>query len=325
MITQNMQNMVSNLTIDDFTTILRVVGLRRKYSKSIIKHVDAMKENLSSSIEQYNLLEPEYGEFMTYDKNKHRFTDIHDSEIFGTTEVSLLHESGEILTESGQIPSTVNGPNEKTRINSNLSGARYSFGGKIWLATQQPIGKDESPNPTTDDFLMECFLYGNNGDCHLVVNLNNLQHARNYLEMDSTFFVLTSVKKIQLESTFVVEYFNISKRISGEYRTMIIIHYTGWPDFGVPSSSEDFCKMFTMIQAFLPFVHLIMVHCRAGVGRTGTLIAMAKCYEILLKLKYPNLVKIIKELRHCRSHMVQNTAQLAFIVSCLHHLVNDGN
>lgn len=59
------------------------------------------------------------------------------------------------------------------------------------------------------------------------------------------------------------------------------LHYTGWPDHGVPTgaSMESFTLMLDM------FVEHVLttggadeksiVHCSAGIGRTGTTIALA--------------------------------------------------
>ena len=56
------------------------------------------------------------------------------------------------------------------------------------------------------------------------------------------------------------------------------LHYTGWPDHGVPTgASMDSFKMmldyyiYTMIKSD----RKIIVHCSAGIGRTGTTIGLA--------------------------------------------------
>ena len=58
------------------------------------------------------------------------------------------------------------------------------------------------------------------------------------------------------------------------------IHYKGWPDYGVPSgkSMDDFENL---INRFLMMVmnshstEKAVIHCSAGVGRTGTTITLA--------------------------------------------------
>ena len=57
------------------------------------------------------------------------------------------------------------------------------------------------------------------------------------------------------------------------------LHYEGWPDFGVPSgpSMQSFNTMLdTFIHYLLSSPNKVIVHCSAGVGRTGTLIALSQ-------------------------------------------------
>ena len=60
------------------------------------------------------------------------------------------------------------------------------------------------------------------------------------------------------------------------------LHYTGWPDFGVPSNTKDLLTL-NQIKSDLcnkfisngdPVSPVVVVHCSAGVGRTGTLISL---------------------------------------------------
>ena len=57
---------------------------------------------------------------------------------------------------------------------------------------------------------------------------------------------------------------------------IVQLHYTGWPDHGVPSgdSMESFSTMLDAYIAHLLAKNKAIVHCSAGVGRTGTTIAL---------------------------------------------------
>jgi protein tyrosine phosphatase len=67
-----------------------------------------------------------------------------------------------------------------------------------------------------------------------------------------------------------------------------------------------------------------IVHCSAGVGRTGALIA---CHVVLEKLKrkeYPNIKNIVESLRMQRHHtMVKNEKQYEFIFKVAKDIVRD--
>lgn len=59
------------------------------------------------------------------------------------------------------------------------------------------------------------------------------------------------------------------------------LHYIGWPDHGVPSGQKNLDSFKLMIDYFLWTIlksdasQKIIVHCSAGIGRTGTTIGLA--------------------------------------------------
>lgn len=64
------------------------------------------------------------------------------------------------------------------------------------------------------------------------------------------------------------------------------LHYTGWPDHGVPtgSSMNSFRQMFEMFTLMLlesEPTEKAVVHCSAGIGRTGTTITLAHMLTML--------------------------------------------
>ncbi|MPC59202.1 Tyrosine-protein phosphatase non-receptor type 1 [Portunus trituberculatus] len=65
----------------------------------------------------------------------------------------------------------------------------------------------------------------------------------------------------------------LTKTSSGENRLILHFHYTTWPDFGVPQSPEAFYKFLNVVRAsgvLEPDVGPAVVHCSAGIGRSGT-------------------------------------------------------
>jgi len=74
--------------------------------------------------------------------------------------------------------------------------------------------------------------------------------------------------------------FTISDQFTSLDSFLVVqLHYTGWPDFGVPYG-PSMASFEIMLDAFI--THMIsspekaIVHCSAGVGRTGTTIALAQ-------------------------------------------------
>nr|XP_031537999.1 receptor-type tyrosine-protein phosphatase H [Vicugna pacos] len=97
-------------------------------------------------------------------------------------------------------------------------------------------------------------------------------------------------------------------------------HYVTWPDHGVPHSPDPVLAFWKMLRQWLdqsteggPPI----VHCSAGVGRTGTLIAL----DVLLRqLECEGVVgafSYMRKMRESRPLMVQTEAQYVFLHQCI--------
>ena len=67
------------------------------------------------------------------------------------------------------------------------------------------------------------------------------------------------------------------------------IQYTGWPDFGAPSDTAPIITLIKDVRQLIKQSQKseminILVHCSAGVGRTGTLITLYRMMEELEQL-----------------------------------------
>ncbi|CAJ0558876.1 unnamed protein product, partial [Mesorhabditis spiculigera] len=92
-----------------------------------------------------------------------------------------------------------------------------------------------------------------------------------------------------------------------------LIFCTEWPDKGMPSKGGIPLKLRRLTRE--AGTGTVVVHCSAGVGRTGTYIAIEMAIQKLLKGREVSIVEIFKDLRNCRPSCVQNTAQYLYIYS----------
>ncbi|XP_008213917.1 receptor-type tyrosine-protein phosphatase F isoform X1 [Nasonia vitripennis] len=103
-----------------------------------------------------------------------------------------------------------------------------------------------------------------------------------------------------------------------EARTIEHLHYTAWPDHGVPSSPRSIVAFLQQLQRHAPFDDRanqppIVVHCSAGVGRTGTLIVLDICLHQAFCEKVIYVFENLLSVRQGRLNMVDNTEQYLLV------------
>ncbi|KAK6112914.1 Protein-tyrosine phosphatase family protein [Brugia pahangi] len=100
-------------------------------------------------------------------------------------------------------------------------------------------------------------------------------------------------------------------------RALFVSHvlWNDWPDHGVPSSELAPFQILKMVRRSRK--RPTVIHCSAGVGRTGTIIAIEMGLEQLLHCVPLHLVELCKELRNMRAFSVQTDLQYVYIAKCL--------
>nr|XP_022315948.1 receptor-type tyrosine-protein phosphatase kappa-like isoform X2 [Crassostrea virginica] len=126
------------------------------------------------------------------------------------------------------------------------------------------------------------------------------------------------VKLVSVEShpDFSIRTFHIQK--DGENRIIKQFHYTTWPDHGVPRFGHSLLLMRQKIRAYDALSNgPPIVHCSAGVGRTGTYIAVDVNLE---QAKHEGLIDVhnfVQLMRTQRVNMVQTLEQYIFVYDVL--------
>nr|CAB3266741.1 sushi, von Willebrand factor type A, EGF and pentraxin domain-containing protein 1-like [Phallusia mammillata] len=109
-------------------------------------------------------------------------------------------------------------------------------------------------------------------------------------------------------------------------RNLMHYHFTSWPDFGVPKSPSGMLKFMRKIKHGSPTGYgAIVVHCSAGVGRTGTFICIDAMVDMMLRESKIDVYGFVSQMRSQRPEMVQTEQQYIFIYNALleHHLYGD--
>ncbi|XP_059138710.1 tyrosine-protein phosphatase non-receptor type 13-like isoform X2 [Physella acuta] len=129
------------------------------------------------------------------------------------------------------------------------------------------------------------------------------------------------MRSYHLQEIFVL-HMTIEETSTGYGREATLLQYTGWPDHGVPETALPLLKL-------LQVVHLFeqgsppLVHCSAGIGRTGTFIAVDIALTSIEQGLQVNLYDIVSSLRKQRYGMIQTTDQYQFCyTACMEALLS---
>ncbi|XP_074082245.1 receptor-type tyrosine-protein phosphatase beta isoform X1 [Macrotis lagotis] len=97
-------------------------------------------------------------------------------------------------------------------------------------------------------------------------------------------------------------------------------HYTVWPDHGVPETTQSLIQFVRTVRDYInrtPGAGPTIVHCSAGVGRTGTFIALDRILQQLDSKDSVDIYGAVHDLRLHRVHMVQTECQYVYLHQCV--------
>ena len=213
---------------------------------------------------------------------------------------------------------------------------------RSFISAQAPLKN------TIDDFWTMCFDYNIN----VIIMLCKLEEdgkekCVEYWEPEKKD-ILESVNDC-IESIFKINYTtedineditiracHVINKKTNEEREIQQIHYGGWPDHEIPKDIQmvygNILFIFNIVDKFIGH-RPICVHCSAGVGRTGTFIALYNLYrDILIQIRNENkksitfsLMNLVRKLKEMRLHLVENFKQYELIYEFISKLLKDRN
>ncbi|XP_035282791.1 receptor-type tyrosine-protein phosphatase S isoform X37 [Anguilla anguilla] len=119
-------------------------------------------------------------------------------------------------------------------------------------------------------------------------------------------------------ATYCVRTFALYKNGSSEKREVRQFQFTAWPDHGVPEHPTPFLAFLRRVKACNPpDAGPMVVHCSAGVGRTGCFIVIDAMLERIKHEKTVDIYGHVTLMRAQRNYMVQTEDQYIFIHDAL--------
>ncbi|KAM4554453.1 phosphatidylinositol phosphatase PTPRQ [Fundulus diaphanus] len=286
-------------------------SLKPVNKKSFLQHVEDLCANDNAKFqEEFSDLPKLLPDLATTDadlpwnKSKNRFLNIKP---YNNNRVKLLSEPG--IAGSDYInASFVSGylcPNEFIATQGPLPSTVADFWRMIWETGTRTVA-----------MLTQCYEKGRIR-CHKY-------WPEDHKPMTVFSDILISKVSEEVLPDWTVRTLKVEKH--GHYILVKHFNYTSWPEHGVPESCSTLIKFVKAVRAHRHDNSTIVVHCSAGVGRTGVFVALDHLIQHVRDHDFVDIYGLVAELRSERMCMVQNLAQYIFLhQSTLELLNNKGN
>ncbi|XP_015785771.1 tyrosine-protein phosphatase non-receptor type 4 isoform X2 [Tetranychus urticae] len=119
-------------------------------------------------------------------------------------------------------------------------------------------------------------------------------------------------------ASMVERHLKLTNLETSEERDIVQFQYLAWPDHGVPDDATEFLNLIGQVRKHRSScTDPIIVHCSAGIGRTGVLILMetAMCLIEANEPIYP--LEILKAMRDQRAMLIQTSNQFRFVLEAI--------
>ena len=125
--------------------------------------------------------------------------------------------------------------------------------------------------------------------------------------------IIVSIERTANAEFHVVRHLTLQR--NGETRSVTQFCYTGWPEQGVPKDPMGLLEFQREVKAVKRTAeNPVLVHCSAGVGRTGVFIAADTLdREEQRKSGQASVFDAVKSMRLCRTQMVQSLSQYIYL------------
>ncbi|XP_072172512.1 uncharacterized protein [Diadema setosum] len=218
-------------------------------------------------------------------------------------------------------------PYDHSRVKLNLRGRDpYSdyINASFINGYDAPSKYIAAQGPTTasiNDFWRMIWQY----DCKKVIMLTNIVEGKKK-KCEQYWPGMTPCSfgefRIVLQDNQVTKNYTIRRfdvEMAGVHREVVQYHYTTWPDMGVPEQPSQLMNFIEVTREMEEGASRspIVVHCSAGVGRTGTFITLDAMLDQMNAEGAVGIFNFIASMRKHRAKMVQVVEQYQFIYATL--------
>ena len=146
-------------------------------------------------------------------------------------------------------------------------------------------------------------------------------------------FKTLNINLIEQNQIFTIRKIEIQNNINNNKKIFSHIQFKEWPDHKIPNLHDvivNFEKLFNFMEINKGNAPPV-IHCSAGVGRTGVFISLYILYkEIMMSIKSKqdiqfNIFNLVRKIKECRMFSVENINQYYFIYYFIEELLKEKN
>nr|CDJ85460.1 Protein-tyrosine phosphatase domain containing protein [Haemonchus contortus] len=190
---------------------------------------------------------------------------------------------------------------------------RFDRHDRTFIATQGPLDN------TISDFWRMIFQE----QCPSIVNLTKFVEQEKikcslYWPAEAGKFttygkIFVNTKKVESEDKFTIYTIELVPEGCSDSHIVKLIHMTTWPDQGVPQSGRHVLRLLRKVVADKQDCGPVVMHCSAGVGRTGCIIMIDVILRQLFAGKPVDTVDVFKKLRDQRANSIPVDVLYVFV------------
>ncbi|KAJ8303506.1 hypothetical protein KUTeg_019902 [Tegillarca granosa] len=206
-----------------------------------------------------------------------------------------------------------------------------------WAMVFQEIKNESAMKAMEDEYSTQHAKRPQNRNKNRYRDVND--HSRIYLRKDENDYINASLvdvadadrqyiltqpamgkvfKNESEQNYFIVRTLEIEEKETGNVREVLHFQYITWPDFGVPSSPLAFLNFLMAVRESGGLdndVGPAVIHCSAGIGRSGTFCLVDSCLVIAEREKNMDSFDVrsmLLSMRNYRMGLIQTPDQLRF-------------
>jgi protein-tyrosine phosphatase len=133
-------------------------------------------------------------------------------------------------------------------------------------------------------------------------------------------------EKYEKYDSFIITTLSLKKKNNSDVRTIYHAHYLKWPDHGIPVGTKDALSFLEKVDYYRQLTNTkapILLHCSAGIGRTGTFCAIDIGIKRYLDTKIIDIPSTVVTMRNERAGSVQTEDQYLFTYLALMDFIKE--